>query len=61
MLAAAAELGVCVPVVTGRVVGVPPSSLLGSGVAGREFWELKVGRSREVRDGEGGSGVGGRL
>lgn len=40
----------------------PPSSLLGSGVVGREVWVLlKLGRRREVRDGEGGSGVGGRL
>lgn len=55
---AAAELGVCEPVP--RVWGVP-SSEEGSGVPGRLFCELKLGLRREVRDGEGGRGVGGRL
>ena len=32
-----------------------------SGVVGRDVCALKVGRSREVSEGEGGSGVGGRL
>lgn len=56
---AAAEFGVCEPVP--RVCGVPPSSDEGSGVPGRLFCELKLGLKREVRDGEGGRGVGGRL
>lgn len=58
---AAALLGVCVPVPGRWVCGVPPSSEEGSGVPGRLFWELKLGRRREVSDGEGGRGVGGRL
>ena len=60
---ATAEFGVCVPVaapLVGSVLGVPPSSLEGSGVVGRLFALLKFGRRREVRDGEGGRGVGGR-
>lgn len=57
---AAAELGVCVPVASPRICGVA-SSLEGSGVAGLLFWELKFGRSRDVNDGDGGSGVGGLL
>lgn len=59
---AAAELGVWVPVPSPsrRVLGVVPSSLEGSGVVGRLFWLLKLGRRREVREGEGGRGVGGR-
>ena len=57
----AALLGVCVPVPVLCVCGVPPSSEEGSGVPGRLFWELKLGRRRDVSDGEGGSGVGGRL
>lgn len=67
MLAAAALLGVCVPVrvpvVLGRCgVAFPPSSEDGSGVPGRlAVWEVKFGRRRDVREGEGGSGVGGRL
>jgi hypothetical protein len=52
---AAAELGVCVP-----VFGVP-SSLDGSGVVGLLFWLLKFGRKSEVKEGEGGKGVGGLL
>ena len=57
---AAAELGVCVPVASPpRVFGVP-SSLEGSGVVGRLFWLLKLKGSREVREGDGGRGVGGR-
>ena len=57
---AAAELdvGVCVPV-PGRVERGVVSSDDGSGVVGREA--LKLGRRREVRDGDGGRGVGGRL
>ena len=54
---AAAELGVWLP-----VLGVP-SSLEGSGVVGRLLnWLLKFrfGRSNDVRDGDGGRGVGGR-
>ena len=39
--------------------GVSPSEL--SGVVGREFAVEKEGRSRDVKDGEGGKGVGGRL
>lgn len=40
---------------------LPPSSLEGSGVVGRELkLPLKVGRSRDVNEGEGGRGVGGR-
>jgi hypothetical protein len=64
VLAAAALLGVCVPVplAVRWVCGVPfPSSEEGSGVPGRLLWEAKLGRRREVREGEGGSGVGGRL
>lgn len=57
---AAAELGVCVPVASPRVCGVP-SSLDGSGVAGLLFCELKFGLSSDVKDGDGGSGVGGLL
>lgn len=59
---AAAELGVCWPVVPpfSRVVWDMPSSLDGSGVVGRLFALLKLGRRRDVRDGEGGRGVGGR-
>lgn len=53
---AAAELGVCVPVLPFWVVGVF-SSLLGSGVVGL----LLRGRKSEVRDGDGGKGVGGLL
>lgn len=57
---AAAELGVCVPVALSRVLGVP-SSLEGSGVVGRELnWLLKFGRNSEVKEGDGGRGVGGR-
>ena len=52
---AAAEFGVCVP-----VLGVP-SSLDGSGVVGLLFWLLKFGLKSEVKEGEGGRGVGGRL
>jgi len=55
---AAAELGVWEPVP--RVWEVP-SSLEGSGVVGRLFALLKFGRRREVKEGEGGRGVGGRL
>ena len=40
-------------------LGVSFSEL--SGVVGREFVVENAGRSREVNDGEGGSGVGGRL
>jgi len=52
-----------VRVVAAALLGVwlVPSSLLGSGVVGREACVLKVGRSRLVNDGLGGSGVGGRL
>ena len=60
---AAAEFGVCVPVALSRVLlGVVPSSLEGSGVVGRllNWLVLKVGRKREVSDGDGGRGVGGR-
>ena len=57
---AAAEFGVCVPVPLSLVCDVP-SSLEGSGVVGRLVMPLKFGRKREVRDGDGGSGVGGRL
>lgn len=64
---AAAELGVWVPVTSPpppptRVWGcvVPPSSLEGSGVVGLLLWVLKLGRRREVKEGDGGSGVGGR-
>lgn len=62
---AAAELGVWAPV--GRVlvfvvVAVPAaSSEERSGVPGRLVAVLKLGRRREVKEGEGGSGVGGRL
>jgi hypothetical protein len=57
---AAAEFGVCVPVALSRVFGVP-SSLDGSGVVGLLLnWLLKFGRSKDVKDGEGGRGVGGR-
>ena len=58
---AAAELGVWVPVASPpRVFGVP-SSLEGSGVVGLLLnWLLKFGRSRDVKEGEGGRGVGGR-
>jgi hypothetical protein len=56
---AAAEFGVWVPVASPRVLGVP-SSLEGSGVVGRLLnWLLKFGRKRDVKEGEGGSGVGG--
>jgi hypothetical protein len=55
----AAELGVCAPD-TDCVCGVP-SSLDGSGVVGRLFCELKFGLNSDVREGEGGRGVGGRL
>ena len=70
---AAAELGVMAPVARLVVVVVvvvlrepaavaAPSSELGSGVAGRLVAaEEKLGRRSEVRDGEGGRGVGGRL
>ena len=57
---AAAELGVCVPATPSRAFDVP-SSLEGSGVVGLLLCVLKFGRSKDVRDGEGGSGVGGRL
>lgn len=57
---AAAEFGVCVPVPFSLVRDVP-SSLDGSGVVGRLLTPLKVGRSNEVRDGDGGRGVGGLL
>lgn len=40
-------------------LGVSMSEL--SGVVGREVVVEKGGRRREVREGEGGSGVGGRL
>ena len=62
--AAVEDEGVAVPVAVpvpgtcGRVVDA--SSELGSGVVGRE-WVPKFGRRSEVSDGEGGSGVGGRL
>ena len=58
---------VVVVVVAEAGVAVPawwcpaPSSLEGSGVEGRLFAELKFGRSRDVSDGLGGRGVGGRL
>lgn len=55
---AAALFGVCVPVAV-CVCPVPPSSEEGSGVVGLLFCELKFGRSRDVNDGDGGSGVGG--
>jgi len=65
VLAAAALLGVCVPVpvLVRWVCGVLPfpSSEEGSGVPGRLLWEVKLGRRRDVRDGAGGRGVGGRL
>lgn len=32
-----------------------------SGVVGWDVWVLKLGRSRDVKLGDGGSGVGGRL
>lgn len=57
---AAAEFGVCVPVASPRMCDVP-SSLDGSGVPGLLFCELKLGRSKEVKEGDGGRGVGGRL
>lgn len=56
--AAVVEEGVCVPV-PGTVERGVCSSEEGSGVVGREA--LKLGRRSEVSDGEGGSGVGGRL
>lgn len=56
---AAAEFGVCVPVTSPRVCGVP-SSLEGSGVVGLLFCAVR-GLKSEVKDGEGGNGVGGRL
>ncbi len=52
--AAAVEVAVPVPVVV-------CSGSEESGVVGREVCALKEGRRREVRDGEGGRGVGGRL
>ncbi len=63
------ELGVWLPVAAllvggcwvAGVLAPPPSSDEGSGVVGRELkLLLKVGRRRDVREGEGGSGVGGR-
>jgi hypothetical protein len=49
-----------VPVASPRVFGVP-SSLDGSGVVGLLLnWLLKLGRSRDVKEGDGGRGVGGR-
>jgi hypothetical protein len=49
----AVECGVSIP------PGGPASSLERSGVLGR--LALKAGRRRDVSDGEGGRGVGGRL
>ena len=57
---AAAEFGVWVPVASPRVCEVP-SSLDGSGVVGLLLSLLKLGRSNEVSEGDGGSGTGGRL
>ena len=42
-------------------VGLVASVSEVSGVVGREGWALKGGRRREVRLGDGGNGVGGRL
>lgn len=57
---AAAEFGVWVPVASPlRCEG--PSSLEGSGVPGLLFCELKFGLNSEVKDGDGGRGVGGLL
>jgi hypothetical protein len=44
-----------------EAVAAASSPLLGSGVVGRETEVLKVGRSRLVKEGDGGNGVGGRL
>lgn len=56
---AAALFGVWAP---GRALLMPvPSSDDGSGVVGRDVCALKLGRRRDVRDGDGGRGVGGRL
>lgn len=59
--ATAAEFGVWVPLTPRPIREDPPSSEDGSGVVGREVVALKFGRRRDVRDGEGGRGVGGRL
>jgi hypothetical protein len=47
----------------GKVVDAPvaDSVSLDSGVVCRELCVLKLGRSKLVKEGEGGSGVGGRL
>lgn len=50
------EVGVLVP-----FVPVGSSTSEESGVVGREVCVLKDGRRRDVSEGEGGSGVGGRL
>lgn len=59
MLARLVEVGVLVPFVAAVPEGRSTSEE--SGVVGREVCVLKDGRSREVREGEGGRGVGGRL
>ena len=61
MVAVRADLATTAAVEVGVEVPFGPSTSLESGVVGREFWELKEGRRRDVREGDGGKGVGGRL
>lgn len=61
VVSAAAVEWVAEPARVPEVPAVAASSELWLGVVGREALAEKLGRSREVRDGEGGRGVGGRL
>jgi hypothetical protein len=54
------EVGVLVPLVA-PVAPEGSSASDESGVVGLEVVVLKEGRSSDVKDGDGGSGVGGRL
>jgi hypothetical protein len=55
------DVGVLVPFVVMAAVPGGSSTSEESGVVGRDVWVLNDGRSRDVRDGDGGRGVGGRL
>jgi len=65
VVAARAEAATVSAAVTVRLVPTPNAALASvsedSGDAGREVCVLKGGRSKDVSEGDGGSGVGGRL